>query len=180
MFAPTFFAPRYFPPTYFPVGSDFVPPKPPYGGTFRRGDRLARVFARLTAPRTFGRRGEVGRTFRRNWPMAETIPYQTIPFPKSELGLTLVFDFSNFPEAQSGETLASATVAGFNQGGLPAGVTAGSVAVLAAEFDDVPAGLGVSFVLGGTLTVGAEIEVEAKATFTGGGPRVVRGLIAVC
>lgn len=86
--------------------------------------------------------------------------------------VSLVFDFSAFPEVRDGEALSAPAVTV-----SPAGLSATGAAVTPVSRDGVPAGRGVAawFEVGGV--VGGEHRVECVATTSGGWRRAVDGVV---
>ncbi len=152
------------------VGAGAVPPAPPTvtpvpGGRVQRADAWSRRVQR--SPRVNG----------------IALAYQTKTKTPSE-ALSLVFDFSNFPEVVGGATIASALVTG--PGGAPlTGLVAGPPVVLAAATvvdnlgTTVAAGQGVAvtFFGGGASS---DVVVECQATLNvGDAPKCLQAKIAV-
>ena len=137
------------------------------GGLFRRAD--------WSWPRVFGRR-HFGRVFgRANWSrvwrwrhMPTTLPAVELTKPESE-DRDFGFDYSKAPELVSGLTISSAEVLGGS------GLTFGTPAVTAAEFDGVAAGKVVTvrisggeddavypFAMRATLSNGRKLVIPAR------------------
>lgn len=175
------------------------------GRTFGRLDSVARTFERKTVGRSFGRmatdttrifqrayvarlytrpantvartfsRALVSRVFRgflnglRN--VATSIDFDTQVKDSSEV-ISYLFDFTNFPECEAGETLSTPVV------DAVAGLTIGTPTITTFDRDDVTAGKGLQVTISGG-TAGEQYELEARATFSGGATRVVKGLLYV-
>jgi hypothetical protein len=146
------------------------PPQPPTGTSGTPGGRLQRA--------------DVARYLRRLPRMgAATLQYQTRVKTPTE-ALTLVFDFSNFPEVVGGALITQAVVSG--PGGAPlAGLVAGPATVLAAPVtvdslgNTVAVGKGVAVTFFGG-SAGSDVIVECAATLsTGDMPKTIQGKIAV-
>lgn len=103
--------------------------------------------------------------------MADSIQYDTRCKDASE-AVAFLFDFSRFPEAVAGETLASPSV--------PAvvGLTIGSPAVTAARKDGIPAGYAIQVTISGG-TASTSYSLECFGTFSGGAVRCVKGVLKV-
>jgi hypothetical protein len=156
--------------------------------SFRRmADDVARLFERSTADvsrlyaraaddaaRLFGR-DYVTRLFRgflNGTPsMATTIDFDQNVKDSSEV-VSYLFDFTNFPEAVAGETLSNPVVDSVS------GLTIGSPAITVADRDGVTAGKGLEVTISGG-TAGDSYQLEARADFSGGATRVVKGLLYV-
>jgi hypothetical protein len=136
---------------------------------FRRAD-TARVFRRL---------GALARWFRGFPRRKAPVQYDTWPKDASEVILP-VFDFSRFPEAVAGETLSAPEI----DASSPTGLTLGTIAVTTQDevVDEhgttVPAGYGLKVTASGG-TAGVTYMLEARATFSGGSVRVVKGSYVV-
>lgn len=146
--------------------SGTVTPTTP-GGTFLRLTGLSRRFHRFAAlTRIFHRRTGLSRVFRRSPPNMATILVTSLPIDTNE-SIAYIFDFSQFDEAKAGETLSSATVPAVS------GVTIGTPAVLAADTNFVPSGLGVKVTL--SVASATTYDIECRGVFSGGSTRVVKG-----
>lgn len=137
--------------------------------TLQRSDP-DRTFRRLDAPRLF-QRTDVARIFQRIPSMSAAVQRQTRTKKVSEVVL-FVFDFSNFPEVEAGETLGTPTVPAVS------GLTIGTPAITAAEVDGIPAGQALQVAISGG-TAGIDYTVSAYVVTSGGSTRSVEGIVAV-
>ena len=103
--------------------------------------------------------------------MADAIQYDTRVKDASET-VAFLFDFSRFPEAVAGETLASPSVPAVS------GLTIGSPAVTAARKDGIPAGYALQVTISGG-TASTSYSLECFGTFSGGAVRCVKGVLKV-
>lgn len=103
--------------------------------------------------------------------MSAAVQRQTRTKKVSEVVL-FVFDFSNFPEVEAGETLSNPSVPAVS------GLTIGSPAITAAETDGIAAGKALQVSISGG-TAGTDYTVSAYVTTSGGSTRGVEGVVAV-
>lgn len=103
--------------------------------------------------------------------MSAAVQRQTRTKKVTEVVL-FVFDFSNFPEVEAGETLGTPTVPAV------AGLTIGTPAITTAETDGIAAGKALQVSISGG-TAGTDYTVSAYVVTSGGSTRGVEGVVAV-